>query len=153
MVYNAWTGCSRRHVTHDTLVEALLEGALPQLFEREVRAHPQSVYAQSLVRDDRFAEIEWDERSQNEIAGAIPLYWNENLFFALGVRADKGDDAEGGDAERERRAAAPLAVGGERGPRITADEQFEFEVAVRDEKYEVAMTLLEATPELFRHMS
>ena len=118
----------------------------------EVRAHPQSAYAQSLVRDDRFVDIEWDERCQNEISGAIPLPWNVNLFFALGVRADAGGDAEGGDAERERRAAAPLAFGGERGPRITADEQFALEMAVRDKNYDAAMALLEATPELFKHV-
>ena len=75
----------------------------------------------------------------------------KDLFFALGRRVENGRST-GDDAERARRAAMPLKYGAPAGARITADEQFALEVAVRDEKYGAAMALLQATPELFKHV-
>lgn len=72
-----------------------------------------------------------------------------DLFFMLGRRLAK---PPGGDSA-ERRAAAMRAAGCADAPVITADVQLRFEVAVRDGEYDAAMQMLEAEPELLKHMT
>ena len=72
-----------------------------------------------------------------------------DLFFMLGHRLP---EPPGGD-NAERRAAAMRDAGCADAPVITADAQFRFEVAVRDGEYDAAMQMLEAEPELLKHMT
>ena len=71
-----------------------------------------------------------------------------DLFFMLGRRLPEPP----GNDNAERRAAAMRAVGFADAPVITAEAQFDFEVAVRDGEYDAAMKMLEAEPELLKHM-
>lgn len=75
IVHNLWVGLFKHgFVTRADLIESLVDGWLPRLFEACVRTHSNSGYAQMLIRGDRFHEIEWDEMLQKRISGELPIH-------------------------------------------------------------------------------
>lgn len=70
------------------------------------------------------------------------------VFFMLGEKMDPIPD----DDNAELRANELRAKGFQNVPLITAKEQFDLEVAVRDGRYDDAMKMLEANRELLKHV-
>ena len=75
VVHNMWVGLYKHgFVTRADLIESLVDGQLPRLFEECVRTHSNSGYAQTLLRGDRFWEIEWDDVLHKRISGELPIH-------------------------------------------------------------------------------
>ena len=72
-----------------------------------------------------------------------------DLFFMLGHRLPEPPAV----TTRAPSGVRPHDAGCADAPVITADAQFRFEVAVRDGEYDAAMQMLEAEPELLKHMT
>lgn len=75
VVHNMWVGLYKHGVVaRADLIDSLVDGRLPHLFEERARTHSNSAYAQTLLHGDRFGEIEWDDVLHKRISGELPIY-------------------------------------------------------------------------------